>query len=372
MSLLDFPTEILELIGRSLESQADINALLQTNRRLHQIFKTYLYKFNASFFTGSALLWAVQHNQPQTAHYALQNGVAELLDWDREPLHYAAENGDRDMVLLLLQYEAGVDCKRLNKTPLYVAAAQGQTDVVFYDIYYNTPLHVAAFNGHIEVVKLLLEKGADTEAETSQGDTLPSRPLEGARYDIFWLLFDRGTRFHGWYSTKTTTFHEAAVGNHIETVRGLLEKRLDPNARDEAGYTALAGAAVNSNREIVQLLLEKGADLEAKNDDGNTALGTCARVGRETPVEILLDCEADPNSRDTRGNTCLHLALNETIAEFLLSRVAIVDAVNDDGQTPLSRAVQLRNDGIEQFLLRYIAEKSQPPPAALGKTPGVF
>ncbi|KAJ5709620.1 hypothetical protein N7493_009911 [Penicillium malachiteum] len=339
--------------GRSLESQADINALLQTNRRLYQIFKTYLYRFNASFFTGSALLWAVRHNQPQTAHYALQNGVAELLDWDREPLHCAAENGDRDMVLLLLQYEAGVDCKRLNKTPLYVAGAQ-------------------AYNCHAEVVKLLLEKGADTDAETSQGDTPLSQALHGSQYDIFWLLFDHGTRFQGRHSAEMRIFHEAALGNHIEIVWGLLEKGLDPNARDGEGYTALTGAAVNSNREVVRLLIEKGADLEAKNDDGNTALGACAYFGRETPVEILLDCGADPNSRDTRGNTPLHLALNETMAQLLLSRGAILDAVNDDGQTPLSQAVQLRNDGMEQFLLRYIAGKSQASAAALGQTQGVF
>lgn len=380
MSLLDFPTEILEIIGHSLESEADINALLQTNRRFHQILKTYLYKFNASFFTGSALLWAVRHGQPQTAHCALQNGVEELLDWDREPLHCAAENGDKDMVLLLLQYGAGVDCRKQDKTPLYVAAAKGHQDVVelllqngaylesnnfqtnedphgaSYNTRYNTPLHIAAYNGHVEVVKLLLQKGANVEAENTNLITpLKQALIDEPRYDIFWLLMDRAISEQGRIDPEMIRF-ESDFGNHIEVVRGLLERGLDPNSRDEEGNTILTDAALYENSEAVRLLVERGAGLRATNNDGHTALGTCASFGRETSVKILLDCGADPNSRDLHGNTALHLARNAAIAQLLLSRGAIVD-MNDNGETPLSKAVEMGYDDVKQLLLQYSLQR---------------
>ena len=382
MSLLDFPTEILEIIGHSLESEADINALLQTNRLFYQILKTYLYKFNASFFTGSALLWAVRHHQPQTAHKALQNGVEELLDWDRDPLHCAVENGDRDMVLLLLQYDAGVDCRKLDKTPLYVAAAKGHQDVVelllqngaylesnnfqanedphgiSYNTRYNTPLHIAAYNGHVEIVKLLLEKGANVEAENTNLITPLKQALNGSQYAVFWLLMDRAISERGCIDPERIQF-ESDFGYHIEVVRGLLERGLDPNSRDQEGNPILTDAAFYENAEAVSLLIERGADLQSTNNEGHTALGTCAVFGRATSVKILLDCGADPNSRDLHGNTALHLAQNAVIAQLLLSKGAIVDVVNDSGETPLSQAEEMGHDDVKQLLLQYIAIKDQ-------------
>ena len=251
MPLLALPTEILEIIAHSLESQADINALIRTNRRLYHIAHNYLYKINASFFTGSVLVWAVIHNQLQTAHYALQNGVTDLLNWDRGPLVFSAEKGHKEMVTLLLKYGASVESRHnLNEqTPLYVAAAKGHEGVVRLllensanlesknwefdeDIETpslvtsdNTPLHTAAFHGHAAVIKLLLEKGANIEAENSRGATPIKRALNGGQYAVFWLLRDNGACERGRY-TPEMILYDAVYDHHVEIVEGLLRQIL--------------------------------------------------------------------------------------------------------------------------------------------------
>jgi len=81
--------------------------------------------------------------------------------------------------------------------------------------------------GHLEVVKLLLEHGADPNVKNRDGKT----PL-----------------------------HNAASEGHLEVVKLLLERGADPNVKDDDGNTPLHNAAWRGHLEVVKLLLEHGAD----------------------------------------------------------------------------------------------------------------
>lgn len=97
------------------------------------------------------------------------------------PLHYASQNGHRDIVDLLLDKKAQIEAKdAYQATPLHFAARCGHRDIVrllFHekaDIeakehYQRTPLHLAAYFDRKEVVTLLLEKGADLGAQDCDG-----------------------------------------------------------------------------------------------------------------------------------------------------------------------------------------------------------
>lgn len=119
----------------------------------------------------------------------------------------------------------------------------------------NTPLMLAAYNGHVEIVRYLLDERARIDARNAQGRT----PL------IF-----------------------ASTGSFPETVRLLLERGADPNATDDAeGWSALMFAAAEGHEEVVRTLLEHGADPTLEDRDGETA-ATFARNGDHTEITDLL------------------------------------------------------------------------------------
>lgn len=94
-----------------------------------------------------------------------------------------------------------------------------------------TALHYAAFFGHPEAVRLLLDHGADIEAESRNRKLPLARPL-----------------------------HVAVAGRRpLEVATVLLDAGADPNSTQAGGWTALHSAALHGNLPLVQLLLAKGA-----------------------------------------------------------------------------------------------------------------
>ena len=102
-----------------------------------------------------------------------------------------------------------------------------------------TPLHLAAFFGKDDAVRLLLDHGADPDAV--------------------------GT---GWMTG--TALHSAVSARHANAVEMLLDRGADPNARQAGGWTPLHGAAHNGDLDTTELLLAHGADPAAADDDGRT------------------------------------------------------------------------------------------------------
>jgi ankyrin repeat protein len=105
-----------------------------------------------------------------------------------------------------------------------------------------TPLHFAAFFGHPEAARLLVERGADLDARsTNEQFALDAAPL-----------------------------HSASAAGQLEVCRVLLDGGADVNAVQHGGYTALLDAAANGSDALVEFLLDRGADRTARLDDGRT------------------------------------------------------------------------------------------------------
>jgi uncharacterized protein len=134
----------------------------------------------------------------------------------------------------------------------------------------DTPLMRAAGCGHTEVVKLLLEDGADINARDSEGNTA----ISGAAYYM-----------------------------HADIVDLLLTRGADINVKDMDGNTLLMNAAGNGRLEVVKFLLSKGADVNVQDDNGTTALMFAAGFRHREIMQVLLDHGVNPMLKDKKGRT---------------------------------------------------------------------
>jgi ankyrin repeat protein len=132
-------------------------------------------------------------------------------------------------------------------------------------------LTTAAYNGDLERVRELLNDGADIEAETGEDET--DEAAETALMQASWpgrievvkLLLERGAKVDAQDEDGDTSLMKAAYHGRLEVVRLLLEHGAAVNHRDDAGDTALIWAALQQHTDLVQLLLEHGADVSIKN-----------------------------------------------------------------------------------------------------------
>ena len=133
----------------------------------------------------------------------------------------------------------------------------------------------------------------------------------------------------------------AATAGEIDTVRALIAKGANVNAKNAFGSTALMGAAAGDHREVVQLLVENGASVNSTNRNGSTALMFAARNGYIEVVDFLASKGATLNTPDALGQTPLMYAVQggqTEVAQFLLKKGADTKARTRDGQTALTLA----------------------------------
>lgn len=215
-----------------------------------------------------------------------------------------------------------------------------------------TALYCASENGHLEVVKLLLENGADID------DFDFSLMIWEGYWEIVKPLIERGANID-----FTFLLYEASRAGQLELVKISIEKGVDVNTRNRDGWTALEGASSGGHSDVVKLLVEKGANVNAQDENGQTALH-CAD-GSE-PVEeyfylkvitCLIENGANVNVQDKNGNTPLHKFLNNTsiagdlkIAKLLIEKGADIEAKNNKDETPFDIARKRFNEKFLKFL----------------------
>ena len=143
-----------------------------------------------------------------------------------------------------------------------------------------------------------------------------------------------------------TALHWAVRADDIDTVQLLLRSGAKVNAATRYGVTPLYLAAVNGNAAMIESLLKAGADANSANPGGETALMTASRTGKVEAMRVLLDHGANVNARETvRGQTALMWAVLENhpdAVKFLISRGADINAQTDtvvpDGTTGVPQA----------------------------------
>jgi ankyrin repeat protein len=203
-------------------------------------------------------------------------------------------------------------------------------DVDKEDKYDNTPLHEAVYQGHKDIVELLLAYGADVNKAAKVSGCSPLFP--------------------------------AVAYGHKDIVELLIEAGADVNMRDKTEYTPLNSASYQGHKEIAELLLNAGADVNQAENDGKAPMHRAAGQGFKEIVELLLNARAAVNQADNDGNTPLSLAVRwgyKEIVELLLNARADANQADNDGNTPLSLAVRWGHKEIVELLVNARADANK-------------
>jgi ankyrin repeat protein len=148
----------------------------------------------------------------------------------------------------------------------------------------KTALIAAIASGHVEIVKTLLNAGAEVNPKTWYDDIPLVFAAQKGQAEIVRALIDAGANFN--LGFDFTPLYEAATEGHSEVVKILIEAGADVNQTDEDGHTALMAAAYEGHLEVVKLLVEAGADVNAWGQ-GATPLLRAATGGQQEVYDYL-------------------------------------------------------------------------------------
>ena len=157
-----------------------------------------------------------------------------------------------------------------------------------HEFYQNdTPIHIASKNGHLEIVKYLIENRKVNK------------------------------EIKGWYGK--TPLHYACEKGHQPIVEYLILQRANVNVKDDYGWTPLHYACATGQASIVEYLISKGANIEAMDDTfaGWTPLHLASLYGYADIIKFILSKNINKNIRDKNSQIPSDWAKNDEIKKLL-------------------------------------------------------
>ena len=225
-----------------------------------------------------------------------------------------------------------------------------------------TALHFAVQEGHRDVVEVLIDAGADIDARTSEGCTPLHYACGGGKLAIVKVLVKAGADVCATYNEGATTCVMSAVHDrHTETVRYLVGlPEVDVNAANNRSCILLHAAVTRCNEshpDIVEVLIDAGADIEAKNGCGRSPLLLACEVGKLNAVKLLVEAGARVCATDDQGATCLILAAyfghTETVRYLVGLPDVDVNLTANEGETALHYASRKKHTDVVRVLVEH-------------------
>ncbi|KAH6706335.1 ankyrin repeat-containing domain protein, partial [Leptodontidium sp. MPI-SDFR-AT-0119] len=232
----------------------------------------------------------------------------------------------------------------------------------------NTALEIAIIQNDIESVRLLLDYGADpelwlpwSEQNVRNNATSVCEAAALGHLDILRLLIEKGGLVTSIYENGETPLFQAVLADDIYFVERLLEKGASVTHIDKSGNTPLHASTSNHTSAcsvIMQLLLHHGLSTCAINSNGRTALHKASSQGNVEALKLLLALNHDLIACKTpEGWTALHSAIDPflhwkvDIAAILLANGADINAITKDGRTVLQLAIHISSGSMSTLRL---------------------
>ena len=223
---------------------------------------------------------------------------------------------------------------------------------------YNHPLNVtlryAAGRGQIDLLRLILWRGAKVNDQCIDGVTPLMAAAAGDKEDVLSLLLEKGADIHLTDNRGETALFRAARTGNENILRFLLDQgaRVDPVNRD--GENLVFAAARSEQVKALALFIARGVDVDLDPEYRRTALMYAVRDGYHDVTLTCLEAGADVNKRDKSGSTALTLAAEgerHDLIKLLVDSGAALDVLDGRGRSPLMMAAAAQSPKSLRFLI---------------------
>ena len=214
----------------------------------------------------------------------------------------ACTRGQTEVTKILLQHEPNINSTVVGVTPLYTACSNGHLSIVELllthpdidpnkceNMYGSFPLYMAAQNNHTAIVDLLLKHNVKVNSSCkANGATALVFSVINGSFEIMKKLLDAGADPNIPMNDGTTALLTASIRGLHTFVEALVQAGANINYRRPDGYTAMHIACRAGHVAVVEWLLSAGADYSATTQQGITPLDLCETVSFEVFFHLLL------------------------------------------------------------------------------------
>jgi ankyrin repeat protein len=184
----------------------------------------------------------------------------------------------------------------------------------------NTPLFLAVAQGNLEVVQQLIRQGAHWQTRNDTQETLLMWAAADGHLELAQWLQQRGLGINDRDKAGDTALGKAAWRDRTELVAWLLTQGANPSLADQEGYTPLMGAAEQGHQEVVTLLLAAKSPLESRTIKGDTPILRAALKERWAVVELLIAHGADPCAQNSAGQSAYDLVIASNLPNGITAK----------------------------------------------------
>jgi ankyrin repeat protein len=202
-------------------------------------------------------------------------------------------------------------------------------------------LQTACLNGFDKIVHLLVDRGANVDTSNRHGTPLYIACQYGHEKTVEILLKSKAD------ANKSNKFGSTPLHIACQTKRTNIVKLLlgctttEINSVEKKGFAPLHAACKNGCEDIVELLIAAGVEVNLRGTKDVTPLWNACRFGYDRVVKRLVDAGADVNVVGHNGYSLLHLACQENhknVVDLLVKAGVKVNEVNNEDMTPLQIA----------------------------------
>ena len=343
--------------ARNMEGDTALHIAVRMNQRENG---EYLITRGASVFTLNA--------EGISPLYLALTSAGGIREWIFNPntvtakdglgnnmLHYASQWKLNNAIPVIIQKGVSVEEENTTgETPLFMAVKNGspstiktlldnKANISVRDKQGNSLLHTAVRWNAKNSAALLISSGIDINAHSMNGVTALHEAVTIGMSEIETMLIKEGANLEVRDIDGNTPFMEAVRAGLLPSIEKLASNGADPSTRNNRGETPLHIAVDIERYDLVNLILRTGASIHARNTNNRTPFQISISKSPRMVSTLLTNDRI--NVPDDMGNSALHIALQEKasseIIRAIINRGVRLNAVDNNGQTPLRLAIDL-------------------------------
>lgn len=227
----------------------------------------------------------------------------------------------------------------------------------------NTPLLIAAQHGNKELVKLLIDSGADIDDTDPKDNTPLHLAVKSNNQECVLLLAKKGyDMVHYKNYQEEIPLHLAACNGNLECIKLVATKFTDKTLATERnidnqnieGETALHLTAKNGHNECVKFLMQQGIDYKMTNNSGDTALQSAIKNWNYQCISQLIQYmdRSSISNKNKEGKTALYLVIESNIDIWIEKREILILLLEKSDDAAMDKAYRCAKDDYDLRILK--------------------